>query len=179
MANKSTSSSFRKWLGGVATSVIVAVLVWWLTHAGGVLNPIPVTPTAEMPAPIATPPHAPVIENDLGVSLFDETTRVLTVKSGNQITLPVTELWTAPLGADPNCTSGVLALTWIVRRPYPEGGKDLEILGLVPMGQGRTRVLARGSTGSITVGWCDEVILFNTSLQDYTVEIRYASGLLP
>lgn len=37
-------------------------------------------------------------------------------------------------------------------------------------------VLAQGSTGSATIGYCDELTLFNTALEEYQIEIRYASG---
>ncbi len=34
-----------KWFGGIAASLIVGLLIWFLTHAGGPLNPITPTPT--------------------------------------------------------------------------------------------------------------------------------------
>jgi eukaryotic-like serine/threonine-protein kinase len=132
------------------------------------LTPTPVPPT---------PPHAPPIDNTFGVPLYDEKQLVLTVEAGEQATLRVMELWSAPLGASPSCASGFLAFTWIVRVPYPDGGEDLEFHGIIPRGGGRTEVLARGSTGSATIGYCNELTLFNLSLVDYRVEIRYASGL--
>jgi hypothetical protein len=47
---------------------------------------------------------------------------------------------------------------------------------LIPQGGERTEVLAQGSTGSSSIGYCSEMTVFNTSLVDYRVEIRYASG---
>ncbi len=38
------SPSFGKWLGGIAATVIAAVVIWWLTHPGGLLNPTQPTP---------------------------------------------------------------------------------------------------------------------------------------
>ena len=40
-----SSSSFGKWLAGIAASVTGALIIWWLTHPGGPFNPIPPTAT--------------------------------------------------------------------------------------------------------------------------------------
>ncbi len=45
MNNKSKLSSFLKWLIGIATVVITSVIVWFFTHPGGVLDPMPTEPT--------------------------------------------------------------------------------------------------------------------------------------
>jgi hypothetical protein len=133
------------------------------------------TPTPTLPPP--TPPHAPTIENTFGVPLYDEQRQVLTIEAGGKVTLSMMELWNAPIGAEVSCANGFLALTWMVRVPYPDGGEDLELHRLIPMGGGRTEKFAGGSSGSATVGYCDEITLFNVSLTDYVVEIRYASGM--
>ena len=39
MAEGKRGSSCFKWLGGIMAAVITAVLVWWLTAPGGLLNP--------------------------------------------------------------------------------------------------------------------------------------------
>lgn len=39
MAEGKGGSSCLKWLGGIVAAVITAVLVWWLTEPGGLLNP--------------------------------------------------------------------------------------------------------------------------------------------
>lgn len=39
MAEGKRGSSCFKWLGGIIAAVITAVLVWWLTAPGGLLNP--------------------------------------------------------------------------------------------------------------------------------------------
>lgn len=46
MAKTSSLSSVGKWAAGIAATVIGAVLIWWLTHAGGPLNPLKPTPSA-------------------------------------------------------------------------------------------------------------------------------------
>ncbi len=37
-----------KWLAGIAASIIAALIIWFLTHSGGPLNPIP-APVADKP----------------------------------------------------------------------------------------------------------------------------------
>ncbi|MEW6406674.1 MAG: toll/interleukin-1 receptor domain-containing protein [Chloroflexota bacterium] len=132
-----------------------------------------------MPSPTFTPepPHAPAIENTFGVPLYDETQQLITVAPGEQYPLKIMDLWGAPEGAAPSCASGFMVLTWMVRDPYPTGGEDLQILSLIPMGDGRTEVMHSGAQGSTILGYCDEIFLFNNSLRDYRIEIRYASGL--
>jgi hypothetical protein len=155
------------------------------------------TPTPTLPRPTETstptptpqptdtstltpiPPHAPEIDNTFGVPLYDEHQKLITLKPGEQYKLAVLDTWSAPQGADPSCASAFMALTWIVRDPYPTGGEDLQLLRSIPFGGGRTEVFASGVEGSTTLGYCDEIYLFNNSLRDYWVEIRYASGLYP
>jgi hypothetical protein len=156
------------WFAAIATPVIVAVLIWWLIHPGGVLNREPPPPT---------PPHAPPIVDTQGGPLYDEQLLEVTVGPGAKVTLEIMKLWSAPEGTPVDCATGFVSFTWIVRSPYPEGDEDLEIRQLIPMGNGRTEVLGRGSTGSGTIGWCNELILFNTALEQYHIEIRYASGV--
>jgi hypothetical protein len=133
------------------------------------------------PSPTVTPipPHAPEIENTFGVPLYDEQQQLITLGPGERVPLKIMDLWSAPEGAAPSCASGFMALTWIVREPYPVGGQDLQLLRLIPQGGGRTEVFASGAQGSASVGYCDEIFLQNNSLQDYWVEVRYASGLYP
>jgi hypothetical protein len=140
-------------------------------------TPGPPTDTPQPPTPTPTPPHAPPIENTFGVPLYDEGRQVLSIGAGQQVSLSIMDLWSAPEGAEASCATGFLALTWMVREPYPDGGEDLELHRLIPQGGGRTEKFAGGSSGSATVGYCEEITLFNVSLADYVVEIRYASGM--
>jgi hypothetical protein len=114
--------------------------------------------------------------NTFGAELYDEQVLLLTIPSGGKEVIRIMDLWSAPEGTEVSCASGFLAFTWIVRDPYPEGGEDLEFRMLIPQGGERTEVLAQGSTGSSSIGYCSEMTVFNTSLVDYRVEIRYASG---
>jgi len=84
---------------------------------------------------------------------------------GDQVHLRITDIWSAPEGVKPSCVSGFMALTWIDRDPYPMGGEELQILHGIPMGGGRTEVIASGLQGAVTLGYCDEIFLFNNSLQ--------------
>jgi hypothetical protein len=55
-------------------------------------------------------------------------------------------------------------------------GEDLAVETFIPMGNGQRQVIGSGATGAATAGWCDELTLFNSSLQNYWVEIRYGAG---
>ncbi|MBN2394157.1 MAG: protein kinase [Anaerolineae bacterium] len=139
------------------------------------------TPTATAtPTPTATPvpPHAPPIERDSSLQYFDEKLDVLKIPAGEKETLKGMDLWSAPEGTIAGCASGSIAFTWIVRDPYPTGGEDIEFHRLIPMGGGRTEIFAYGSTGSSAIGYCGEMTIFNISLVDYVVEIRYVSVTL-
>ncbi len=131
------------------------------------------TPTIQ---PTLTPPHAPLIENNSGTTLFDEKLIILKIPSGEKMQLKVMDIWSAPEGTPVSCATGFIYFTWLVRKPYPSGGDDLEFHKLIPRGGGRTEIFASGATGSSLAGWCDEITIFNTSLVEYHVEIRYASG---
>jgi hypothetical protein len=144
-------------------------------HTPTLALPLDSNATATMPPP----PHAPEIGNTFGVPLYDEHQQLITIQPGEQYTLKVMETWSAPEGAAPSCASGFMALTWMVRDPYPDGGGDLQLLRLIPMGDGRTEAFTGGAQGSTSVGYCEEIYLLNNSLQEYRVEIRYASGLYP
>jgi hypothetical protein len=128
--------------------------------------------------PGATPeaPHAPPIVNDTGQPLYDERAMVLDLDPGERAPLTVTELWSAPVGLEPSCASGFLLLTWQVRVPYPEGGDDLVIETLMPMSEGRLEPRGRGSSGSLSLGYCDEGFVVNNGPVHYVVELRHASG---
>ncbi len=143
------------------------------------VQPIATTPAqpAEAPTFTPTPPHAPTFVNTSGEPLYDEQQQLITIAPGEQYQLAVMDLWSAPLGAQPSCVDAFLLLTWIVRDPYPTGGEDLQLLHPIPMGGGRTEVVATGAQGEQLFGYCDEIYLFNTSLEAYRVEVRYASGL--
>lgn len=176
MTNSPASPSLGKWLAFLVVLLIVAGLLgaaalWRLLQPGHLLNRAP-TPTAVIP------PHAPSLEDSFGVPLDDEKQLVLAVNAGKQVTLKVKELWSESDSTGVSCATGFLAFTWRVRQPYPEGGEDLEFRRLTPQGDGRTEAFAGGSSGSATVGYCDEITLFNTSLTDYQVELRYASVVL-
>lgn len=45
------ANSGAKWVMGILGTVAAALLVWWLTHSGGPLNPTP--PVKETPAPLS------------------------------------------------------------------------------------------------------------------------------
>jgi hypothetical protein len=177
------SSAVGKWMAGIASTVITAVVIWWLTNpSAGLLTPatptpLPPTPTSSPPAPAPTPPHAPLIENTFGVPLFDERQQLISIQPGEQVHLKVMDIWSAPQGAMPSCADGFMALTWTVREPYPTGGEDLQLHSLIPRGGGRTEMIASGAQGAVTLGYCDEIFLLNTGLREYIVEIRYASGI--
>lgn len=169
--SKPESSKFGKLIAWIIIPLICPLLVWWLTRAGGLFNPEPPTPT-----PMPTAPHAPPIQIDFEAELFAEQVMIITVKSGESVTLSMRDLWDAPIGTPGDCMNSFVAFSWIVREPYPEGGEDLELRNIIPMNNGRTQPLANGSTGFGNIGLCDELTLHNTSLEDYRVEIRYASG---
>ena len=133
-------------------------------------------PTPAPPTPTPEPPHAPPIENTFGTELYDEQVILLSIPSGGNKVLKVMDLWSAPLGTPVSCATGFLTFTWMVRDPYPAGGSDLEVRQLIPMGDGRTDILAQGASGAATTGWCQELTFVNNSLVDYRVELRYASG---
>lgn len=146
-------------------------------------NTISTTPPphiiTDAPTPTLVPPHAPEIDNTFGVQLYEERQQLIMLQPGEQHTLHIMEIWKAPEGAEPNCASGFMALTWMVREPYPNGGEDLQLRRPVRQGGGTSEIIAEGSQGAIAVGYCDEIQLFNNSLVGYRVEIRYASGLYP
>jgi len=144
-------------------------------------NDIPTTPPPLLitDTPTPAPSHAPEIENTFGVPLYDERQELIILQPGEQHALYIMEIWRAPEGAEPSCVSGFMALTWIVRDPYPYGGEDLQLRRLVHQGGGTTEVFAEGTQGSTSVGYCEEIYLLNNSLLEYRVEIRYASGLYP
>ena len=179
-----------KWIAGVAATIVGAVLVWVLTHPGGLLNPrepaqpSPTTTASTSPTtggavtPTPTPPHAPPIENTFGAPLFEEQQQLITIRAGQKVTLEGQKLWSAPALTEVGCANGVIAYTWVVRDPYPKGGEDLQIHGIVPQGGGVTEKIASGASGSGSMGYCSEIILFNTSLTTYRVEVRYASAVL-
>jgi hypothetical protein len=48
----SDANPVAKWVVSILGSVAAALLVWWLTHSGGPLNPLPPTPTASAPLSI-------------------------------------------------------------------------------------------------------------------------------
>lgn len=80
-----TSSHFWKWVGGIVGTIITGVVVWWLTHSGGPLNPIkpPVEPEEPKPRVVITEFHVdePVIIPP------DKTTKAtITVYNENNIT---------------------------------------------------------------------------------------------
>ena len=54
--SQSASFSFGKWLAGIAATVIGALIIWILTHPGGLLNPLPPTPTPVETTPTSARP---------------------------------------------------------------------------------------------------------------------------
>jgi hypothetical protein len=125
------------------------------------------------------PPHAPpIVKESDNETLFDENVMVVKVPSGERVTLKVFDLWKGPGDAVPECAKAYLRFTWIVPEPYPDGREDLAVETMIPMGNGRTEVIGSGATGTASTGWCNEITLFNSSLQDYRVEIRYAAGMM-
>lgn len=135
----------------------------------------PPAATATRP-PQPSAPHAPPLPAN-GAALYDEKTQLITIPSGGEAPFKVMDYWSAPEGAQPSCASAFLALSWQVRQPFPKGGEEFEIRTVIPMGGGRTDVLQHGARGTATAGWCDELTLRNLSLEEYRVELRYASGM--
>ena len=124
-------------------------------------------------------PHAPPIAKENNdEKLWGESVKVVQVPAGERVTLKVSDLWKAPGDVVPECAAAYLRFTWIVREPYPDGREDLAFETLIPQGNGQMQVIASGATGLATAGWCDDLKLFNSSLQDYRVEIRYAAGMM-
>lgn len=159
-------STLGKWLAGIAASIIAALVIWWLTHPDGPLNP---------DEPEVTAPRAPPIT--ASGDLYDEQLTSVVIDAGQAQSLPVADLWSAPEGLTPDCARAYVAFTWIVRSPYPDGGDELAIQRLIPQGGGRTETIAEGSSGEASLGYCDELIMVNPSVETYQVEIRHASGL--
>jgi hypothetical protein len=123
-------------------------------------------------------PHAPpIVKGSDNETLFDENVMVVDVPAGEGVPLKVFDLWKGPGDVLPECAKAFLRFTWIVREPYPDGREDLAFETFIPQGNGQTQVIGSGATGSTTAGWCDELTLFNSSLQDYWVEMRYAAGI--
>ena len=123
-------------------------------------------------------PHAPpIVKEHDNETLFDENVMVVQVPAGERVTLKVFDLWKGPADVFPDCAKAYLRFTWVVREPYPDYREDLAIETLIPRGNGQTEVIGSGATGSASTGWCNEITLFNGSLQDYRVEIRYAAGM--
>jgi hypothetical protein len=164
----------RRWpwlvalLALLGASAIVAVN---LAPLGGL------TGGSSSPEPEA--PHAPEIVNDTGQPVYDERVVVLDLDPGERSALSVMQLWSGPEGLEPSCATGFFLLTWQVRSPYPDGGEDLVIETLVPMGGGRLEPRGSGSRGSLTLGYCDEGFVVNNGLGRYQVELRHASGAFP
>jgi hypothetical protein len=154
-------------------SPIFVVLVLVVGLAIGLLAGIAAGPRLKP----TVPPHAPPIVKQSGETLFSESVQVVKVPAGERVHLKVFDLWKGPGDVPPECARAYLRFTWIVREPYPDGREDLAFETFIPRGNGQTQVIGRGATGSATAGWCDELTLFNSSLQDYWVEIRYAAGM--
>ncbi len=115
------------------------------------------------------PPHAPpIVKEPTDETLFAERVLVEKVPAGERVILKVADLWTGPQDAIPDCATGYLRFTWIVREPYPDGREDLAYEIFIPQGNGQTRVIASGATGQTIVGSCDSLALFNSSLHDST-----------
>jgi len=161
-----SGSAVGKWVAGIAASIIAALTIWWLTSPGGPLNP---------EEPEVDAPHAPAIT--ASGDLYDEQLTSAVLGAGQTVSYPVANLWSAPEGLVPDCASAYLAFTWIVRSPYPDGGDELQIEHLIPQGGGRTEVIADGSAGEASIGYCDELILVNLDVEDYQVELRHAAGV--
>jgi hypothetical protein len=143
-----------------------------LPDPGRAAHPLEIT----LQASIA--PHAPpIVKESDDETLFAEGVKIVRAPAGERVTLKVSDLWRGPADALPECARAFLRFTWIVRRPYPDGRDDLAFETYVPMGNGQTQVIGSGGTGSATAGWCDELTLFNSSLQDYWIEMRYAGGM--
>ncbi len=155
-----------KGLAGILAVIISSVVVSQVTQPGGSPDPAVTTPQA---------PHAPPIDNNIGQPMYDENVMVFDLKPGERLPLTVTDWWSAPAGLAPSCANGFVLLTWQVREPYPTGGDDLLIEGVIPRSGGRTAPLGRGSYGSIRLDYCDEISVINNSLTTYLVELRYAS----
>ena len=52
-----------KWLGGLLATIVAGVVLWWLTHEGGPLNPR--NPPAPAPHQISSPAHVTITAFDV------------------------------------------------------------------------------------------------------------------
>lgn len=143
------------------------------TATGTATGTATITPSA---TPTIEAPRAPALRVGPLMTAFNEESRLLTIKSGESLTLDMRRLWSAPLGTPVDCASGRIIASWQVRQPYP-GGEELEIRRTIPRAGGQTEVLAAGERGSVTLGYCDGVILHNLGLEDYRLEWRYVSAI--
>ncbi|MBK8047216.1 MAG: hypothetical protein IPK16_08895 [Anaerolineales bacterium] len=139
-----------------------------------VSTPEPPPTATETPRPRS--PEAPPLAVDSGNLVSEAQTQLIDVPSGGDVVLKVAELWIAPEGTPSDCAGAFLALSWQVRAPYP-GGDELDVRHLIPRGGGNSESLGQGTSGQVTVGICDELTLRNSSLDDYRVQVRYASGV--
>lgn len=121
-------------------------------------------------------PHAPPIEYDGTGQIYEENIMQFSLEPGASRTVKAMEIWKGLVGSQPSCATAWLLFTWQVRDPYPGGGSDLEFRQPIKMGGGVTEVIAEGSSGSSSMGWCSTVDVTNRSLVPVLVELRYASG---
>jgi len=154
-------------------SPVFILLALVVGMAIGLLAGIAAGPRLKPPVP----PHAKPIVKQSGEILYGDNVQVVKVPAGERIHLKVFDLWKGPGDVAPECASAYLRFTWIVREPYPDGREDLALETFIPQGNGQTQVIGSGAAGEATAGYCDDLWLFNSSLQDYRVEMRYASGI--
>jgi hypothetical protein len=162
--------SFGKWILGILATVLGAILIYVLLDKDiGLLRPAP----TEVP-PI---PHAPPLQISIPWTAYDELTMTLVLQAGEQKLQRMRDLWNAPAGSEPGCAGAIIFLSWIVRDPYP-GGDDFQVLENVhvPQTENYRKVLASGSQGNLSLGYCYALTFVNNSTTTYKVEIRYASA---
>jgi hypothetical protein len=87
-----------KWLAGIASAVIIGVVVWWLTSSGGPLNPV------EPPTPSPTPtPLVLITKFEVGTVFIPPDSVIdasFTVYNEGDATAKECSLWWHSHGAD-------------------------------------------------------------------------------
>ena len=170
MSRTSSDFSFGKWILGILTSVVAALLVYFLLDKDvGIFRPIP---TATPAIPVA--PHSAELQIPDTYTAHDELIMTVVLEPGEQKPILMRELWNGPAGSDPACADGVIYMSWMVREPYP-GGEDFQVLLQVPQTDNYQVLKDSGPEGSLELGVCYGLTFVNNGLSTYKIEVRYAS----